>query len=169
MTDPGSQRLVRAHLKMRHLVLLVALGKHGSIMGAAHAANLTQPAASRLLRELAELARQSWILPPAGSILRKRLATLFLSKGLEPPADTVESTALPLIANLVAGSDMVVALPRELMQPYLDNGSMVVAPFDLGIGKGIYGLITRRGHRLSPGAKAMLEALREVAARRYRA
>ena len=51
-SDPRSDRFVRAYLKTRHLVLLVELGRHGSIMQAAQAANLTQPAASKLLAEL---------------------------------------------------------------------------------------------------------------------
>jgi DNA-binding transcriptional LysR family regulator len=50
--DPGSDRFERGYLKTRHLVLLVELGRYGSIMQAAHAANLTQPAASKLLGEL---------------------------------------------------------------------------------------------------------------------
>ncbi|CAN7651333.1 LysR substrate-binding domain-containing protein [Pseudoduganella sp. LjRoot289] len=52
MPDPRSDRFVRSHLKTRHLVLLVELGRHGSILHAAVAANLTQPAASKLLGEL---------------------------------------------------------------------------------------------------------------------
>jgi DNA-binding transcriptional LysR family regulator len=47
-----SERFVRGYLKTKHLVLLVELGKHGSIGHAARAANLTQPAASKLLGEL---------------------------------------------------------------------------------------------------------------------
>jgi DNA-binding transcriptional LysR family regulator len=52
MTDSRSDRFVRSHLKTRHLVLLVELGRHGSIAHAAQAANLTQPGASKLLGEL---------------------------------------------------------------------------------------------------------------------
>lgn len=52
MLDSSSDRFVRSYLKTRHLVLLVELGRHGSIMHAAQAANLTQPAASKLLGEL---------------------------------------------------------------------------------------------------------------------
>ena len=313
MTDPRSDRFVRSHLKTRHLVLLVELGRHGSIMHAAQAANLTQPAASKLLGELehvlgvqlferlprgvsptwygavlirragaalaemdaahqevmellagargrvdvgsvltpattlvpeavnllkrrharvhvsitvdtskllierlrggeldivvgrildtdaanelhfepvtdephslivrtghpllqqsglnlAELSRHSWILPPAGSILRDRLTALFLSQGLEPPVETVETMALPVIANLLSGSDMVVAMPRELMQPYIDSGLLAVMPFELGVRMDVYGIVTRRGHQLSPGAEAMLATLREVAGLRY--
>jgi DNA-binding transcriptional LysR family regulator len=52
MSDPRANRFVRSHLKTRHLVLLVELGRQGSILHAAQAANLTQPAASKLLSEL---------------------------------------------------------------------------------------------------------------------
>ncbi len=47
-----SDRFVRSHLKMRHLILLVELGNHASIVNAAKAARLTQPAASRLISDL---------------------------------------------------------------------------------------------------------------------
>ncbi|PWF41434.1 LysR substrate-binding domain-containing protein [Massilia glaciei] len=313
MTDPRSDRFVRSHLKTRHLVLLVELGRHGSIMHAAEAANLTQPAASKLLGELEhalgvqlferlprgvtptwfgqvmirragaalaemdaahqevmellsglrgrvdvgavltpaaslipeavnllkarqprvlvsisvdtskllvqrlrggeldivvgrvldtgaagelhfepitdephslivraghpllghgglrlpDLLRHGWILPPPGSILRDRLTAMFLSAGLEPPAETVETVALPVVANLLIGSDMLVALPRELVQPYLQSGLLAVLPFELGLRMDQYGIITRRGHQPSPGAAAMLATLREVCARRY--
>ncbi|TWI62912.1 DNA-binding transcriptional LysR family regulator [Pseudoduganella lurida] len=313
MTDLPSDRFVRSHLKMRQLVLLVELGRHGSILHAAAAAHLTQPAASKLLAELehalnvplferlprgvlptwygevlirragaalaemdaahqevmellsglsgkvavgavltpstgllpdavkllkarhprvrvaisvdtskllverlrageldivigrvldaqaaaelhfepvtdephsviaaaghplagrtdlrlADLVREPWILPPAGSILRDRLAAQFLNAGLEPPAETVETLALPVIVNLLAGSRMVVALPQELVQPYLDMGLVTVLPYDLGLTMDLYGIVTRRQHRLSPGAEAMLATLREVTAQRY--
>ena len=313
MPDPRSDRFVRSHLKTRHLVLLVELGRHGSIMHAAQAANLTQPAASKLLGELehalgvqlferlprgvvatwygqilirragaalaemdaahqevmellsglrgrvdvgtvltpsaslvpaavnllksrqprvlvsitvdtskllvqrlrageldmvvgrildtdaaaelrfepitdephslivraghplagrsdltlAEVGQQGWILPPTGSILRDRLTAMFLSQGLEPPSETVETLALPVIANLLIGSDMVVPLPQELVAPYLQTGLLVILPIELGLRMDMYGIITRRQHQLSPGADAMLATLREVTEIRY--
>lgn len=312
MTDPRSDRFVRSHLKTRQLVLLVELGRHGSILHAAQAANLTQPAASKLLADLEhalgvklferlprgvaptwygevmirragaalaeldaghqevmellsglsgrvavgavltpsttllptaitllkarqprvhvavsvdtskiltqhlqngeldlvigrvldsesaaqlsfepltdephslvvraghplagrndlslpELARQSWILPPGGSILRDRLTALFLSAGLDQPQHTVETLSLPVITSLLGQSDMVSALPEELVKPYLAAGQLEVLPFDLGLRMDVYGIVTRRGHQLSPGAELMLACLREEAARR---
>ncbi len=308
MPDLHSDRFVRSHLKTRHLVLLVELGRYGSVMHAAHAASLTQPAASKLLGELehalgvqlfervprgvvptgygqvlirragaalaemdaahqevmelqsglrgrvdigcvltpsaslvpqavnllklrqprvlvsitvdtstllvqrlrageldmvigrildtdaagelafepitdephslivraghplvarddltlAEVGQQGWILPPTGSILRDRLTALFLSQGLEPPSKTIETLALPVIANLLVGSDMVVALPQELVAPYLQTGLLVTLPIELGLRMDVYGIITRRQHQLSPGAEALLLASREV-------
>jgi len=311
MTDPRSDRFVRSHLKTRQLVLLVELGRHGSILHAAQAANLTQPAASKLLSDLehalgvklferlprgvaptwygevmirragaalaeldaghqevmellsglagrvavgavltpsttllpaaitllkarqprvhvaisvdtskiliqhlqngeldlvigrvldsesaaqlsfepltdephclvvraghplagrddlslAELAAQSWILPPGGSILRDRLTALFLSAGLGQPQQTVETLSLPVITSLLGQSDMVSALPVELVKPYLATGLLEVLGFDLGLRMDVYGIVTRRGHQLSPGAELMLVCLREEAAR----
>lgn len=313
MSDPRSDRFVRSYLKTRHMVLLMELGRHGSIMHAAEAANLTQPAASKLLGELEhalgvqlferlprgvaptwygkvlirragaalaemdaghqevmellsglrgrvgvgtvltpsttilpaavvrlkqtharvhvsisvdtskllvarlrageldlvigrvldseaggelafepvtdephsliaraghplagraglqleELAHQGWILPPAGSVLRERITALFVSHGLESPAETVSTLALPTIASLIEQSDMIAPLPAELVQPYLDSGRMVVLPFDLGLRMDSYGIITRRQHQLSPGAEAMLAAVRAVVQERY--
>lgn len=312
MTDPRSDRFVRSHLKTRQLVLLVELGRNGSILHAAQAANLTQPAASKLLADLEhalgvklferlprgvaptwygevmirragaalaeldaghqevmellsglsgrvavgavltpsttllpaaitllkarqprvhiaitvdtskpmiqhlqsgeldlvigrvldsesaaqlsfepltdephslvvraghplvgrsdlnlqELARQSWILPPGGSILRDRLTALFLSAGLDQPQQTVETLSLPVITSLLSQSDMVSALPEELVKPYLEAGLLTVLNFDLGLRMDAYGIVTRRGHQLSPGAELMLTCLREEAARR---
>lgn len=313
MSDPRANRFVRSHLKTRHLVLLVELGRQGSILHAAQAAHLTQPAASKLLAELEhalgvslferlprgvapthfgevlirragaalaemdaayqevmalqsglsgrvavgsvltpsarllpeairrlkqqharvqvavnldtskalvqqlrageldlvigrvldaesaaeldfeplndephslivraghpllarpelgldDLARASWILPPYGSILRNRLTALFLSQGLDPPPETVETLAMPMVTSLLAGSDMLAALPEELVQPYLDAGLLAVLPFELGLRMDAYGLVTRRRHQLSPGAEALRGLLRELALERY--
>lgn len=134
---------------------------HSLIAGAGH------PLAGRTDLTLEELAQEPWIVPPAGSILRDKLTALFLSRGLEPPADTVESLALPVIVNLLAGSRMVVALPEELVRPYLAMGLVTILPYELGLKMDLYGIVTRRQHRLSPGAEAMLATLREVAAQRY--
>lgn len=309
MFDARSQRFVRSYLKTRHLVLLVELGRHGSIMHAAQAANLTQPAASKLLGELehalgvplferlprgveptwygkvlirragaalaemdaahqevmelqsgvrgrvavgailtpasmlvpqavtllkarhtrinvsidvdsskalvdklrageldivigrvadsavaselhfepitdephclivrnghpllaagdvplAELGRQTWIVPPAGSIVRDRITALFLSRGLDSPEETVSTMAVPVITTLLMGSDMVAPMSVALVQPYLDSGLLAVLPVDLNLRMDVYGIITRRQHQLSPAAEAMLETLRELA------
>lgn len=309
MSDPRSQRFVRSYLKTKHLVLLVELGRHGSIMHAAQAANLTQPAASKLLGELehalgvplferlprgveptsygktlirragaalaemdaahqevielqsglrgrvavgailtpaatlvppavtllksrhaqlhvsidvdssrqlvdrlrageldivigrvtdagiagevnfepitdephclvvrkghpllqggeitlAHLARQTWILPPDGSVVRERLAALFMSQALEQPSETISTMALPVVTQLLMGSDMVAPMAVELVQPFLDSGLLAPLPIDLHLRMDVYGFITRRNHKLSPGAESMLETLRELA------
>jgi DNA-binding transcriptional LysR family regulator len=48
----STTRFMHAHLKTRHILLLVELGRRRSIMQAAEAACMNQPAASRLLSDL---------------------------------------------------------------------------------------------------------------------
>jgi len=117
---------------------------------------------------VADLADKGWILPPAGSILRDRITAMFVSHGLDLPHATVETTALPLILALLAQSDMIVALPEAVVQAQLEAGSLAVLPIDPGLRLDTYGIVTRRQHALSPGAQAMLDVLREVAAGRRR-
>ncbi len=52
MIETSSDPFVRSHLKIRHLVLLVELGRCASVVTAAAAAHMTQSAASKLLAEL---------------------------------------------------------------------------------------------------------------------
>jgi len=109
-----------------------------------------------------ELAQAPWILPPAGR-LRDQLMALFIARGLPQPFDVVETISLPLVARLLADSERVVALPLELVQSALDAGTLAVLPLDVDLRAGVYGIVTRKRHHLSPSAEAMLAALREAA------
>jgi len=109
-----------------------------------------------------ELAQAPWIMPSPGR-LRDQLMALFIARGLPQPVDVVETISLPLVTRLLADSDRVVALPRELVQSALDTGALAVAPLAVDLRAGVYGIVTRRRHHLSPSAEAMLAALREAA------
>ena len=50
--SPGSDWFVRGRIKTRQIVLLVHLDEHRSVLRAAEAANMTQPAASKMLGDL---------------------------------------------------------------------------------------------------------------------
>ena len=111
---------------------------------------------------LDDLAGAGWILPAQGSILRDRLTALFLSAGLDLPEQTIATTSLPLITQLLVQSDMLVALPRAVVRTYLENRLLVALPVELELRLDPYGIVTRRHHPLSPGGQAMLQALREA-------
>ena len=53
------------------------------------------------------------------------------------------------------------------VQPQVFAGLLTILPFDLGVSMDYFGIITRKRHQLSPGADAMLLALRDVAANIY--
>lgn len=55
MSKHGASRPDMTRLKTRHLSLLLHLREHGSVLRAAEAANMTQPAASKMLAEMEDL------------------------------------------------------------------------------------------------------------------
>jgi DNA-binding transcriptional LysR family regulator len=112
---------------------------------------------------LDDLACAGRIQPAQGSILRDRLTALFLSAGLDLPEQTIETTSLPMITQLLAQSDMLVALPRAVVRTYLENRLLAALPIELELRLDPYGIVTRRNHPLSPGGQAMLQALRITA------
>ena len=116
---------------------------------------------------LDDLVQQPWILPPAGSILRARLDFLFVRLGLNLPSNFIETMSLPVITGLLRRTDMVVALPADTVRAHCELGVLTVLPIDLGVQLDAFGIVTRRDHELSPGAKSLLVVLRETAAKLY--
>lgn len=114
---------------------------------------------------LTDLVGQTWVLPPRGNVLRDRLTVLFLEERLELPKQVVETASLPVIISLLQLSEMVSALPSEVVRPYCESGVLKRLPIKLDLRLGEAGIITRRDQELSPGAQAMLGALRAVVAR----
>lgn len=134
---------------------------HAIIAGGSH------PLAGTTGIWLQDLLGQPWILPPPGSVLRDRLATVFLQQGLPMPANVVQTQSLPAILGLMRSTDAVVPLPRETVQPLCDSGFLSVLIDNVGVTMTPFGIITRRKHDLSPGAQALLEAIRTTARTLY--
>jgi DNA-binding transcriptional LysR family regulator len=134
---------------------------HAVIAGGGH------PLAFATGIRLQDLLGQPWILPPPGSLLRDQLATVFQQQGLPVPANVVQTQSLHTILGLLRTSDAVVPLPRETVQPLCDSGFLSVLIDNIGVGMSPFGIITRRKHKLSPGAQALLEAIRTTARTLY--
>jgi DNA-binding transcriptional LysR family regulator len=130
-------------------------------------ARARHPLAGKRSVSLRNLVDQGWILPEPGSVLRDRLIALFLQQGLTLPTNVVETTSLPVIASLLRMTDMVSALPAAAVQSYCQAGVLTILVENLGVEIGSFGIVTRRGRKLSPGAQVLLTALREVAAKLY--
>jgi len=113
-----------------------------------------------------DLAAHTWIVPPQGNVMRDQLMLLFLEHGLQMPRQLVETASPHIIISLLEISDMIAPLPKEVVQPYCTSGILKQLAFHLDIHLGPAGIITRREHKLSPSASAMLSILREEAGRR---
>jgi len=127
------------------------------------------PLAKQRRLGIEDLVEHTWIFPPAASIVRERLNAMFLQRGLSLPQKIVETSSLPMTTNLLRRTDMLVALPQEVVRPYCDAGMLRVLPIDLGVRMDSFGIIMRRGHGLSRGAAETLAVLREAAAVVYAA
>ena len=106
-------------------------------------------------------------MPPPESVLRERLTGVFLQRGLGVPANIIQTQSLPVITHLLRATDAVAVLQQEVVQSWCESGRLSVLIEDLGLEIGCFGIITRRGHKLSPSARALLGSLREVAASLY--
>lgn len=127
------------------------------------------PLTQRRRLRVADLVGHTWVLPPAESILRERINAMFLQAGLPLPSRIVETSSVPLTTNLLRRSDMLVALPEEVVRPYCDAGMLQLLAIDLDVQMDSFGIVTRRGHALSPHATQALQALREAAQSVYAA
>jgi DNA-binding transcriptional LysR family regulator len=130
-------------------------------------ASAQHPLVHRQDLQLEQLIEQPWILPPAGSLVRDRVADMLVQHGLSLPSNIVESQCLPVITALLQQSTMLTVLPEEAVQSYCDAGILEVLVRNLPMSVGAFGLITRRRHKLSPGAQLMVSALREQAGHMY--
>jgi DNA-binding transcriptional LysR family regulator len=137
--------------------------QHAVIAGAGH------PLAGKRGLALQDLVEQSWVWPESGSVVRDRLDARFLQLGLPLPVNIVEATSVPVVTNLLCTTHMVAAIPDAVVQPYCEAGLLSVLIKDLGLEIGSFGIVTRRHHKLSPGAQVLLAALRETAAKLYAA
>jgi DNA-binding transcriptional LysR family regulator len=99
--------------------------------------------------------------------VRDELSSVFLQLGLPIPSNVVQTSSLPVITSLLRMTNMIAPLPEECVQHYCESGELTVLIKDLGLQIGSFGIIVRRGHKLSPGAQIMLRALRETAAKLY--
>lgn len=116
---------------------------------------------------LADLAQYGWIVPPTGSVLRHRLELMFQNAGLKSPERLLESTALIFVFKMLQGTDYVSALPTDVASHYAAHGTVSVVPVDLSCKMDAFGIITRTDWLLSPGARAMLTALKDAASEVY--
>ena len=125
------------------------------------------PLASRSTLQHADLVRYGWILPPADSVLRSRLDSMFLEHGVQAPMNAIETSSLPIMTNLLRGSDLLTALPVDSVAPLIQAKLLTVPPIDLGVRMESFGIILRRDYVLPPGAERILQALRSTARRLY--
>ena len=111
--------------------------------------------------KLADLQAQEWIMPPPETSLRRQLEQSFRKAKLELPVRAVESVSILANFTILKETDMVAALPYQVVETQPD---LVRLPVDFDIGYGAIGVTLRAGTDWSPATNFFLAVLKRVAA-----
>ncbi|RYF69912.1 MAG: LysR family transcriptional regulator [Comamonadaceae bacterium] len=125
------------------------------------------PLAASAGLQLSDLSPYGWVVPPAGSVLRHRFELMYQESGLASPTNVIESAALLFITAMLGQSDMIAVLAAEVGHYYAAHGMVAVLPIEMPCHMDAFGLITRTDRELSPGAAALVAALKTACASVY--
>ena len=128
-------------------------------------ARADHPLQSKKGLTLHDLVDQEWILPPRETMLRKEIDMAFHKQGLDVPTNPVESVSILTNRALLKESDMITALPLQVVLTYEEIGLLKRLDIPLIIEPGAIGVTLRASRQLPPAAHYLLEALREEAAK----
>jgi len=93
------------------------------------------------------------------------LERFFSAARQTPPIPSVETGDLALLRGLLLESDMVTAISAHQLRYEIRNESLVVLDFPLEQTRRAIGITQRQGCFPSPGARALMEEIRQVVAR----
>jgi LysR family transcriptional regulator, regulator for genes of the gallate degradation pathway len=128
-------------------------------------ARMGHPLARKRGLRLADLGDVTWVLPRPGSPTRESMAECLAEAGCPEPRVAVESSDLSVIRGLLLETDMVTASSRELFAHELTVGTLTTLPVPLPGTDRTIGLIRRTEENSSPGAKLLVEQIRQVSRR----
>ncbi len=114
--------------------------------------------------DFAALRQARWALSRPGSPSRELLESFFSAAGQEAPVPAVETGDLAVLRGLLLESDMVTAISAHQLRYEIRDGSLVVLDFPLERTRRDIGLTQRSGCFPSPGARALMQKIREVVA-----
>jgi DNA-binding transcriptional LysR family regulator len=125
-------------------------------------ARLGHPLLEKQGLKLTDIAQYGWVLSPQGSILRHRFEMLFRCENLRPPMNVIDTTAPLVITSILQQTDFLHVMPTEVAQ-YIARYNMVgIVPINLSVMMDPFGIITKSGQLLSPGAKILIDAIRQA-------
>ena len=126
-------------------------------------ARVNHPLMSREQLGLEDLVDAGWILSSRGSILRNRFDMMFRRAGLETPSNTVDTTSVLVVMNMLMDTDFVHVVPVDVARFYMRTGEIAMLPIEIPCPMENYGIVLRRDQFLSPGAHLLLRHVRDVA------
>lgn len=120
------------------------------------------PLAQRGDLALEDLVNEQWILPSPGTTLRREIDNAFHKSGLPVPSNVIESVSILTNRTLLMETDMIAAMPYQVIRTYEEIGLLCQLPVQLKADVGPVGVTTRANTQLTPAANFLLDLLREV-------
>jgi LysR family transcriptional regulator of gallate degradation len=110
------------------------------------------------------LRQATWVLSRHGSPARELLVRFFSQANQAPPVPAVETGDLAVMRGLLLESDMLTAISAHQLRYEIRDGSLVILDFPVERTQREIGLSQRLGAFPSPGARALMQAIRDVVA-----
>jgi len=107
----------------------------------------------RGILSLRDLESYEWIIQSVGAPIRSAIETSFLDAGATMPRQIINTTSLLVMIAMLASSDGIVAMSREMSELLIDSkvgGNLVALPLEEKIVVAPYYLIEVKGRKLSP-------------------
>ncbi|WP_322052682.1 LysR family transcriptional regulator [Paraburkholderia bannensis] len=118
------------------------------------------PLAQKSALNVGDLRNAQWIVSRLHSPARGLFEAQFKRLKLKPPMPTVETADLAVIRGLLMGSDMIAALSAQQLHYEIAAGELVVLDVPLHNTRREIGLTMRADSAPSPGARALIDAIR---------
>ena len=113
---------------------------------------------------IADLHNEAWVVQPLSSPSRVLLEREFASQNLPRPGNLIECSSIFAALQIVQQTNAVTHLPEPVVREALQAGRVVALPLIHHVALPEYGLLTRRGARLSPAAEEFIETVRGLLA-----
>ncbi len=118
------------------------------------------PLAQKTSLSVGDLRNAQWIVSRLHSPARGLFEAQFKRLRLKPPMPTVETADLAVIRGLLMGTDMIAALSAQQLHYEIAAGDLVVLDVPLHNTRREIGLTMRADSVPSPGARALIDAIR---------
>lgn len=126
-------------------------------------AGTPSPWARRRKIELAELAKEPWILAPFDNNSSVSIMEAFRARGLKPPRVTLIAESLNMRNRLLASGRFLAVLPRRALTFAGRDPSLKALPVDLLLPPWKVGIVTLMNRTLSPLADLFIKTAHAVA------
>ncbi len=122
------------------------------------------PLSQRKRLTLKDTTAYPWILPPPSAHTRGAIEDMLRHAGLALPTHPVETTSYLVIRSMLMDSDMIAALPTEVMDAEQKQGLIVSLPLRLDLRLPPIGIVRLSKRTPSPTVLAVIEQIKKVGA-----